>query len=81
VRNGEVDEFLRQTPHNQYMRTAGEAEARLVQDRMNLTMDERLAPGNEFYKKFDVPIEDQIVRMEGGNDMTVLKRNSEQIKR
>ena len=49
-----------------YKSLAGESEARLVQDRMNMTMPERLAPGNEFYKKFDVPLEDQIVRMEGG---------------
>ena len=54
------------TPEAQYQRLAGEAEARLAQRRRDMTMPERLAPGNEFYKKFDVPLEDQIVRMEGG---------------
>lgn len=50
--------------YDRYHRLAGESEARLVQDRMNMTMDERLA--SPFYKNFDVPLEDQIVRMDGG---------------
>ena len=51
-------------PFQTYRRLAGEAEARLVQDRMNLTPLERAA--KPFYKEFDVPLEDQIVRMDGG---------------
>ena len=48
------------SPFTQYRNLAGEAEARQTQARMNMTMDERLA--NPFYKNYDVPLEDQIVR-------------------
>jgi hypothetical protein len=70
------------TPEGGYHHLAGEAEARLVQDRMNMTMEERLA--NPFYKNFDVPLDEQIVRMEGGTAqsedlMTILKRNDKNI--
>jgi hypothetical protein len=45
-------------------------------------MEERLA--NPFYKNFDVPLDEQIVRMEGGTAqsedlMTILKRNDKSI--
>ncbi len=55
---------IREKAHAQYKSLAGETEARLVQDRMNLTMDERLA--NPFYKNFDVPLDEQIVRRGSG---------------
>ena len=56
------------SPHEGYRALAGETEARLVQDRMNMTMPERLA--DPFYKNFDVPLDEQIVRMEGGNALS-----------
>jgi uncharacterized protein YqeY len=41
------------TPEEQYMRSAGEAESRAIQSRMNLNMDERRAlfPEQSFDKK------------------------------
>jgi len=48
------------TPHEQYRRLAGEAEARLTQVRMNLTPEQRLAQYP--VSQFDVPVENQIVR-------------------
>ena len=55
-------------PAEQYKRLAGEAEARLVQKRMNLTADERYAEPIKYGSKygFDVPEADQIVRRDGG---------------
>jgi len=47
------------SPDEQYRRLAGESEARLVQDRMSMSMKERLE--NPFYKKYDVPIDEQIL--------------------
>jgi hypothetical protein len=54
-----------------YRRLAGEAEARLAANRMNLTMPERQAmpPWSEGPYGWDVPEADQIVRMEGGPAM------------
>jgi hypothetical protein len=55
------DDLLQQyTPHGQYRRLAGEAEARLTQSRMNLTPAERAA--RPPWLEFDVPREQQIVR-------------------
>ena len=48
------------TPYGQYRALAGEAEARAVQTRMDMTPAERAA--NPFYADFDVPEADQIVR-------------------
>ncbi len=60
------------TPYDQYQQLAGETEARLVQDRMDMPMAERLtAP---FYKGYDVPLDEQIVRY--GNEDS-LSRNGE----
>ncbi len=55
--------------YRQYQRLAGEAEARLVQHRMNLTPEQRMQ--YPFFKPhevygYDVPLEDQIVRFDGG---------------
>ncbi len=58
-------------PYQQYKKLAGESEARLVQDRMNMTMDERLA--NPFFHNYDVPLEDQIIRMDDGLSMSLTK--------
>ena len=55
--------------YDSYRALAGEAEARLVQDRMNMSMDERLA--NPFYKNYDVPLEDQIVRFGDGESLSL----------
>ncbi len=52
------------SPYDGYRQLAGETEARLVQDRMNMTMDERLS--NPFYQNYDVPIDQQIVRRGDG---------------
>lgn len=49
-------------PNDAYRALSGEADARLVQDRMNMSMEERLA--NPFYQNYDVPLEDQIIRMD-----------------
>lgn len=46
--------------NNAYRRLAGEAEARLTQSRMNMTMSERLASYPP--DMFDVPVDQQIVR-------------------
>lgn len=55
------DDMLQQyTPHGQYRRLAGEAEARLTQKRMDLTPAERAA--RPPWLEFDVPPEQQIVR-------------------
>lgn len=56
-RRGITDEVL----NNQYRALAGEAEARLTQTRMNMTMPERLASYPP--DMFDVPMDQQIVRM------------------
>ena len=48
------------SPELLYHRLAGEVEARLVQDRMNMPPKKRAA--RPFYKEFDVPIEDQVIR-------------------
>ena len=53
------------TPHQQYQRLAGEAEARLTQSRMNMTAPERAASYPP--SMFDVPVKEQIVRY--GNDV------------
>jgi hypothetical protein len=55
-------------PYDTYKRLAGEAEARLVQSRMNLTADQRLAEPITHGSKygFDVPEADQIVRRGDG---------------
>jgi hypothetical protein len=46
--------------NNAYLRLAGEAEARLTQNRMNMNMDERLA--SYPYDMLDVPMDQLIVR-------------------
>ena len=56
-------------PFQAYKSLAGEAEARLVQNRMNMSMDERLA--NPFYQGYDVPLEDQIVRLGDGESLSL----------
>lgn len=58
------------TSYDRYQRLAGEAEARLVQSRMNMTPAERKA--NPFYKGYDVPLEDQIVRYGDGEAMSAV---------
>ena len=52
------------TPHGQYKRLAGEAEARNVQTRMDMTPEQRLAEPP--WTTMDVPEADQIVRMGDG---------------
>ena len=47
-----------------YRRLAGEAESRNVEGRMNMTAEDRMK--NPFTSTYDVPIEDQIVRMRSG---------------
>jgi len=64
-----------QNAMDQYRRLAGEAEARLVQDRMNMNMTERLA--NPFYQNYDVPLSEQILRMGGGKSMSVAPKGFE----
>lgn len=54
------DENERRTPLGQYQRLAGEAEARAVQKRRNLTDEERRATFP--YQSYDVPINELIVR-------------------
>jgi hypothetical protein len=54
------DENERRTPLGQYLRTAGEAEARAVQKRRNLTDEERKAIFP--LKSYDVPIRELIFR-------------------
>lgn len=49
-----------ETPYNLYKKLAGESEARLVQDRMNMSMDERII--DPFYDNYDVPFNDMIIR-------------------
>jgi hypothetical protein len=46
--------------NNAYLRLAGEAEARLTQNRMNMNMQERLQ--SYPYDMLDVPIDQLIVR-------------------
>jgi hypothetical protein len=53
-------EDMKRTPFGQYKRLAGEAEARAVQSRMNMTDAERRAKFP--YQSYDVPINDLIVR-------------------
>jgi hypothetical protein len=50
----------KRTPYGQYKRLAGEAEARAVQKRMNMTPEQRRAKFP--YESYDVPINDLIVR-------------------
>ncbi|MCP5018866.1 MAG: GNAT family N-acetyltransferase [Ketobacter sp.] len=59
---GLVDDWM-SDPYQRYKSLAGETEARLVQDRMNMTMPDRHA--NPFYKNYDVPLDQQIVRKDG----------------
>ncbi len=59
-------------PNEGYKRLAGETEARLVQDRMDMPMSERLS--NPFFQNYDVPLDKQIVRY---GDGTNLSRNGE----
>jgi hypothetical protein len=54
------------TPEEAYRRTAGEVESRNVQKRMNMTPEERRA--SPPWTTEDVPAEQQIVRMGGGNE-------------
>ena len=54
------DENERRTPFGQYQRVAGEAEARAVQARRNMTMDERRAKFP--YESYDVPVNQLIIR-------------------
>ncbi len=63
------DKQLSMTSFDKYQSLAGEAEARLVQNRMDMPMSERLA--NPFYKGYDVPLEDQIVRYGDGSSMSI----------
>ncbi len=62
--------------NEQYRRLAGETEARNVQARMDMTMDQR----RQFppWSTWDVPEADQIVRMEGGPAMMVQPKRLEQ---
>ena len=60
------------TPDDQYQRLAGEAEARLVQKRMNMTPDERRA--RPPWQDLDVPEDELIYR--GGNSGTSLSANN-----
>ena len=68
-------------PFDQYQRLAGEAEARNVQTRMNMSMDERRATPP--WKTLDVPESELIVRggsgkaMSVGDDLPTLKRELE----
>jgi hypothetical protein len=55
---GAIKEY--ENPYRHYQRLAGEAEARQVQARMDMTPAERAA--NPFYADYDVPEADQIVR-------------------
>ena len=64
------DEADKLSPQAQYRSLAGEAEARLVQNRMDMSMDERLA--NPFYQGYDVPLEDQIVRFGDGEALQIV---------
>ena len=50
-------------PYDSYRKLAGESEARLTQDRMNMPMSARLA--DPFYKHYDVPFEEMIIKREG----------------
>jgi hypothetical protein len=63
-------------PYGAYRRLAGETEARNVQARMDMTMDQR----RQFppWSTWDVPEADQIVRMEGGPAMMVQPKRLEQ---
>jgi len=56
-------------PFDQYQRLAGEAEARNVQTRMNMSMDERRATPP--WKTLDVPESELIVRGGSGKAMSV----------
>jgi len=68
-------------PFDQYQRLAGEAEARNVETRMNMSMDERRATPP--WKTLDVPESELIVRggsgkaMSVGDDLPTLKRELE----
>lgn len=66
--NDELRKLTGLDNNERYRRLAGEAESRLVERRMNMSMDERLA--NPFYKGYDVPLEDQIVRFDDGPSMS-----------
>lgn len=48
------------SPEEQYRKLGGESESRLVQDRLNMTMQERM--NDPFYKNYDVPLDQQIIR-------------------
>jgi len=50
------------SPYDNYYRLADESQARLTQSRLDMTAAQRAAPGNEFYKHYDVPLEDMILR-------------------
>lgn len=63
------DEADKLSPYEQYRALAGETEARLVQKRMNMTMQERL--NSPFYKNYDVPLDQQIVRGDTGISQSV----------
>jgi len=54
-------------PYQQYKSLAGESEARLVQDRMNMTPEFRA--NYPFYQNYDVPIDEQILRF--GDDVSM----------
>jgi hypothetical protein len=53
-------EDIKRTPFGQYQRLAGEAEARAVQNRINMTPQQRLATFP--YESYDVPVNQLIVR-------------------
>ncbi|MCP3897971.1 LPD23 domain-containing protein, partial [Moraxella sp.] len=55
-------------PYQGYRSLGGEAEARLTQQRMDMGMDERLS--NPFYKNYDVPLDEQIIRTGGKNNLS-----------
>ena len=60
VPNAQID--VREEAWKKYKALAGEAEARAVQSRMNLTPDERAA--RPFWEDYDVPESEQIIRFE-----------------
>ena len=65
----------KRTPFGQYQRLSGEVDARLVQSRMDLTPAQRQA--DPFYKNFDVPIDDQIVRRGNERSLSIPKNNEQ----
>jgi len=66
------------TPHQQYQRLAGEAEARLTQSRMNMTAGQRAASYPP--SMFDVPVKDQIVRYGDGQAMSKFPKTDGEIR-